>query len=107
MARNRFAAVLAETCRVAAGPDAGHIAIDRPSLTWRCSDTGDLQSIVTVTFEPHEDRATLMRITHSTLPATLVRLHLDGWRLVAGQRPGSSTARPLDRSTARPLDRRV
>ena len=65
-----------------------YIALDRPdriSFTWRCSDTGDLESIVAVTFEPHGNDATRMRITHSMLPATLVRKHLEGWTLVARQ----------------------
>jgi uncharacterized protein YndB with AHSA1/START domain len=77
-----------------------YIALDRPDrivFTWRCSDTGDLESIVAVTFEPEGDEATRMRITHSMLPATLVRQHFDGWSLVAGQlaaRLRSSTDNP-------------
>jgi len=65
-----------------------YIALDRPdriSFTWRCSDTGDLESVVTVTFEAHGDHATRMRITHSMLPANLTGKHLDGWALVAHQ----------------------
>ena len=65
-----------------------YLALDRPeriAFTWRCSDTGDLESIVTVTFAPQGDQTTRMRITHSMLPATLVRQHLDGWTLVARQ----------------------
>lgn len=65
-----------------------YLAIDRPdriSFTWRCSDTGELDSVVTVTFAPHAGDGTLMRITHSLLPATLVDAHIDGWTLVARQ----------------------
>lgn len=64
-----------------------YIALDRPdriAFTWRCSDTGDLESIVAVTFEPQRGQ-TRIRITHSMLPTTLVRQHLDGWTLVARQ----------------------
>jgi uncharacterized protein YndB with AHSA1/START domain len=65
-----------------------YLALDRPeriSLTWRCSDTGDLESVVTITFEPYGDDATRMRITHSMLPAILTTKHLNGWTLVARQ----------------------
>ena len=74
-----------------------YIALDRPdriSFTWRCSDTGDLESVVTATFERHGDDATEMRITHTMLPATLVPRHRDGWVLVARQ-----AAEHLDRSS--------
>ncbi len=77
-----------------------YVALDRPdriSFTWRCSDTGDVESVVTVTFEPHGDRATLMRITHSLLPPSLIRQHADGWTLVAAQ-----LTRRLAHPTARP-----
>lgn len=65
-----------------------YLALDRPeriSFTWRCSDTGDLESVVTVTLEPHGNDATLMRITHTMLPGTLIERHRDGWTLVARQ----------------------
>jgi uncharacterized protein YndB with AHSA1/START domain len=64
------------------------VALDRPEricFTWRCSDTGDLESIVTVLFAPHADDQTLMTIIHSKLPPSLVRKHLAGWISVADQ----------------------
>jgi uncharacterized protein YndB with AHSA1/START domain len=63
-----------------------YIALERPShisFTWRCSDTGDLESIVTVAFAPHGNGETLMTITHSKQPAQLVEKHRAGWSSVA------------------------
>ena len=57
-----------------------YIALDRPGLlsfTWR--HVGDVDSVVTVAFAPHGDGETLMTITHSRLPAELVRSSTDGW----------------------------
>lgn len=65
-----------------------YLAIDRPdrlAFTWRCSDTGDLQSVVAVTFAPHGAGETLMTITHSLLPGSLIRKHVEGWALTAAQ----------------------
>jgi uncharacterized protein YndB with AHSA1/START domain len=65
-----------------------YIALERPShisFTWRCSDTGDLESIVTVAFAPHGKGETLMTITHSKQPAQLVEKHQAGWTSVADQ----------------------
>jgi uncharacterized protein YndB with AHSA1/START domain len=68
--------------------DGEYIAIDRPdrlAFTWRCSDTEDLQTVVTVTFAAHGRTGTLMTITHSLLPGSLIRQHLEGWALTAAQ----------------------
>lgn len=64
------------------------VALDRPEricFTWRCSDTGELESLVTVLFAPHEDGRTLMTIIHSRQPASLVPKHETGWTSVAEQ----------------------
>jgi uncharacterized protein YndB with AHSA1/START domain len=71
-----------------------YIALERPShisFTWRCSDTGDLESIVTVAFAPHGNGETLMTITHSKQPARLVEKHRAGWSSVADQLHASLT----------------
>jgi uncharacterized protein YndB with AHSA1/START domain len=65
-----------------------YLALDRPdriSFTWRCSDTGELESIVTVVFAPHPEGKTLMTITHSRQPAQLVEKHHAGWTSVTEQ----------------------
>ena len=75
-----------------------YIAIDRPdrlSFTWRCSDTGDLQSVVTVTLTPRDGDKTVMTITHSMLPGDLIRQHREGWALTAAQLDGH--ARSINR----------
>jgi len=80
------------------------VALDRPArvcFTWRCSDTGDLESIVTVLLAPHGEDQTLMTIIHSKQPPALVPKHLAGWSSVAEQLetrlarrdPGPSAAR--------------
>jgi uncharacterized protein YndB with AHSA1/START domain len=64
------------------------VALDRPEricFTWRCSDTGDLESLVTVLFAPHGGDQTLMTIIHSQQPPNLVPKHLAGWQSVADQ----------------------
>lgn len=64
------------------------VALDRPEricFTWRCSDTGDLESLVTVLFAPVEGGRTLMTIIHSQQPPNLVYKHLSGWSSVADQ----------------------
>lgn len=73
-----------------------YIALERPShisFTWRCSDTGDLESIVTVVFAPHGSSETLMTITHSKQPAPLVEKHRAGWSSVADQLHATITSR--------------
>jgi uncharacterized protein YndB with AHSA1/START domain len=65
-----------------------YIALDRPdriSFTWRCSDTGDLESVVTIVLAPHGADHTLMTIIHSRQPAQLVEKHRAGWSSVAQQ----------------------
>jgi uncharacterized protein YndB with AHSA1/START domain len=50
------------------------LVLDRPEricLTWRSSGTGDLASIVTVTFAAAGEGSTLMTIVHSGLPANM------------------------------------
>jgi uncharacterized protein YndB with AHSA1/START domain len=64
------------------------LALDPPErvcFTWRCSDTGDLESIVTVLLAPHETDQTLMTIIHSKQPSALIPKHLAGWTSVADQ----------------------
>jgi uncharacterized protein YndB with AHSA1/START domain len=65
-----------------------YLALDRPeriSFTWRCSDTGDVESIVTVVFKAHPEGQTLMTITHSRQPVELVEKHRAGWQSVTEQ----------------------
>jgi len=65
-----------------------YIALDRPErlmFTWRCSDTGDLESVVTILFAPVGEDQTLMVITHTGQPAQLVAKHRAGWSSVADQ----------------------
>ena len=59
----------------------------RLSFTWSCSTWPDpsLQSIVTVTLEPHEDDQTAMTIHHALLPPDLVDQHEQGWTAIARQ----------------------
>ena len=64
-----------------------YIALDRPdrlSFTWRAHD-GQVDSVVTVVFEPHGEGETLMTITHSKLPPDLVAQHSEGWSSIADQ----------------------
>ncbi len=64
------------------------VALDRPQrlcFTWRCSDTGDLESIVTVLLAPHGENRTLMTILHSRQPEELVPKHVGGWTSVVEQ----------------------
>jgi hypothetical protein len=39
--------------------------------------------VVTITFAPHGADRTLMQITHSALPVTLIERHVTGWTLIA------------------------
>ncbi|MGH3581696.1 MAG: SRPBCC family protein [Mycobacterium sp.] len=64
--------------------------IDRPRLlrfTWANSDWPDptASSIVTVTFEPHGERETLMSIEHTLLPSEVYRDFHNGWVGVCDQ----------------------
>jgi uncharacterized protein YndB with AHSA1/START domain len=64
------------------------VALDRPQrlcFTWRCSDTGDAESIVTVLLAPHQTNRTLMTILHSKQPDELVPKHVAGWTSVLEQ----------------------
>jgi uncharacterized protein YndB with AHSA1/START domain len=64
-----------------------YIALDRPeriSFSWRSpSSTSD--SIVTVTFAPHDDAGTLMTIVHSQLPPDVSGRYDSGWAVVGDQ----------------------
>jgi uncharacterized protein YndB with AHSA1/START domain len=56
-------------------------------FTWSCSRWEDptVESIVTVTLEPHGEGGTLMTIHHALLPPEQVANHGDGWTLIAEQ----------------------
>jgi uncharacterized protein YndB with AHSA1/START domain len=72
-----------------------YLALDRPErlmFTWRCSDTGDLESLVTILFAPVGEEETLMAITHTGQPAQLVAKHQAGWSSVADQLEASVAA---------------
>ena len=67
-----------------------YVAFDRPHrlrFTWSCSIWADpdLESVVTVTLEPHGDDATFMTIHHALLPPELTAGHESGWARIAGQ----------------------
>jgi len=67
-----------------------YVALDRPrllSFTWWCSTwtDPDLETTVTVTFDPDENGDTLMTIRHDMLPPDLVERHEPGWRRIAAQ----------------------
>jgi uncharacterized protein YndB with AHSA1/START domain len=64
--------------------------LDRPcrlAFTWRCSTwpDPDVESIVTVSLDPHGDDLTLMIIEHAQLPFALVDQHQRGWAAIASQ----------------------
>jgi uncharacterized protein YndB with AHSA1/START domain len=66
------------------------LTLDRPhslQFTWSCSTWDDptIQSIVTVTLEPHRDTHTLISILHTLLPPDTITQHQHGWALVADQ----------------------
>jgi uncharacterized protein YndB with AHSA1/START domain len=64
-----------------------YIALDRPeriSFSWRAS-TSAADSVVTVTFAPHEDGGTLMTIVHSQLPPDVSGRYDSGWAVVGDQ----------------------
>lgn len=67
-----------------------YLALDRPhrlAFTWSCSTWPDptVQSIVSVTIEPHGDHASVMTIEHTLLPPGLVAQHSAGWATIASQ----------------------
>ena len=67
-----------------------YLVLDRPSrlqFTWSCSTWADpdLETVVTVTFEPHDGTDTLMTIHHALLPPDLVSNHEQGWSAIAAQ----------------------
>ena len=66
------------------------LELDRPrrlSFTWSCSNWADpsVETVVTVTFEPHGDGGTLMTIHHAALPADVLLSHDHGWTVIADQ----------------------
>jgi uncharacterized protein YndB with AHSA1/START domain len=66
------------------------VELDRPrrlTFTWSCSTWPDpsVESLVTVTLEPHGDDEALMTIRHTLLPPGLVDQHQTGWARIAGQ----------------------
>lgn len=67
-----------------------YLVLDRPhqlSFTWSCSTWTDpeLESVVTVTLEPHGPAQTLMTIHHALLPPHVVAEHERGWAQIAKQ----------------------
>ncbi len=67
-----------------------YLELDPPHtlrLTWSCSiwDDPTLQSIVTVTLEPHDDTSTLMTINHVLLPPAIIEDYERGWTAIAAQ----------------------
>ena len=64
-----------------------YIALDRPeriSFSWRASRSA-ADSVVTVTFAPHDDGGTLMTIVHSQLPPDVSGRYDSGWAVVGDQ----------------------
>jgi uncharacterized protein YndB with AHSA1/START domain len=51
----------------------------RLAFTWSSPYTGAGPSLVTITLEPDGDRATLLRLVHSELPAPAADSHRGGW----------------------------
>jgi uncharacterized protein YndB with AHSA1/START domain len=67
-----------------------YLVVDRPrrlQFTWTCSTwvDPDLETVVTVTLEPHDGIDTLMTIHHALLPSDQVSNHQHGWTAIAGQ----------------------
>jgi uncharacterized protein YndB with AHSA1/START domain len=76
------------------------VELDRPRrlrFTWSCSDWPDptVQSMVTVSLEPHGDDETLMTIAHDQLPPEMVDDHQQGWTAIAAQLDAARRAREL------------
>jgi len=66
------------------------LALERPGrivFTWSCTAWADpeLESVVTVTLEPHGPGHTLMKILHESLPDGTRERHERGWNLIAQQ----------------------
>jgi uncharacterized protein YndB with AHSA1/START domain len=64
-----------------------YIALDRPdriSFSWRGSRSA-ADSVVTVTFAPHDEGGTLMTILHSQLPPDVSGRYDSGWAVVGDQ----------------------
>jgi uncharacterized protein YndB with AHSA1/START domain len=66
------------------------VEVDRPrrlTFTWSCSTWPDpsVESVVTVTLEPHGHDESLMTIRHSLLPPDMVDQHQAGWAAIARQ----------------------
>ena len=74
-----------------------YVALERPrrlSFTWR--HEGGVDSVVTITFEPHGDDQTLMTIRHVQLPPHLVPGHeADGPASPSTSRRGSASLSEL------------
>jgi uncharacterized protein YndB with AHSA1/START domain len=67
-----------------------YLDLERPrrlSFTWSCSTwpDPDLETLVTVTLEPHGAATTEMTIRHTDLPPKLRADHDHGWTLIAEQ----------------------
>jgi uncharacterized protein YndB with AHSA1/START domain len=76
-------------------------------FSWGCStwDDSSVESVVTVTLEPHGPNDTLMIIHHAQLPAGQIENHCAGWAAIAEQlertlqltqHASPQTAQPLD-----------
>jgi uncharacterized protein YndB with AHSA1/START domain len=67
-----------------------YLELDPPhrlSFTWSCSiwDDPTVQSVVTVTLQPHDESSTLMTINHVLLPASIIEDYQRGWTAIADQ----------------------
>jgi uncharacterized protein YndB with AHSA1/START domain len=67
-----------------------YIELERPRrlrFTWSCSTWADptVESVVTVTLEPHGGIDTLMTIHHARVPPAYLTNHERGWTLIAQQ----------------------
>jgi uncharacterized protein YndB with AHSA1/START domain len=65
-----------------------YLEVDRPRrlrFTWITDFGGGFDSVVTVTFEPHGERDTLMTIDHAELPPGWRDDHEQGWGTIASQ----------------------
>jgi uncharacterized protein YndB with AHSA1/START domain len=67
-----------------------YIEFERPRrlrFTWSCSTWADpaVESVVTVTLEPHGGLDTLMTIHHARVPPEYLANHERGWTLIAEQ----------------------
>jgi uncharacterized protein YndB with AHSA1/START domain len=74
-----------------------YVELERPQrlrFTWSCSTWPDpsVESLVTVTLEPHGASETLMTIQHALLPRDLIDQHETGWTRIAEQLAGELAA---------------